>query len=138
MITLGRILVVLIALGGGITVGGALAAFLTLIKLLPRLLQLTETRENLNLYQNIFTFGSFIFVILYFNNFNLGLSNIIAALLGLIMGVFVGLFSSALAEVLNVIPVLTKKLKLEDEINYIIYTLTFGKVVGSLYFWLYY
>lgn len=135
---LGKLLVILIALGGGTVVGGALGAFLTLIKLVPRLVQATETRENIRLYQNVFTAGSFIFVILYFSDFSLKLSNTIAWIFALIMGVFIGLFSSALAEVLNVIPVLTKKMKLEDEIPYIIYTLTFGKLAGSLYFWLLY
>ncbi|HLS53197.1 MAG TPA: stage V sporulation protein AB [Tissierellaceae bacterium] len=133
-----KLVVVLIALGGGLVVGGALAAFLTLIKLVPRLVQLTETRKSIKLYEYSLSIGSLIFIIFYFSELSLKFSNILTSIFSLMMGIFVGLFSSALAEVLNVIPVLTKKLKVEDEKQYIIYTLTLGKVAGSLYFWLYY
>lgn len=130
-------LLVIIALGGGLVTGGALAAFITLIKLIPRLIQVTETKSLVRCYESNFALGSFIALILYFSNFHFNFQGIIAGLLAGIMGIFVGLFSSALAEVLNVIPVLSKKLKLDNEKGYIIYTLALGKVCGSLYFWLY-
>mgnify|MGYP000980189750 FL=1 len=52
------------------------------------------------------------------------------------MGTFVGLFASALAEVLNVVPVFAKKFKVKHELKFIIGALIFGKVVGSLFYWL--
>lgn len=133
-----KILVVLVALGGGIVAGGALAAFIALINLIPRLVQMTQTRESIKLYENIFTAGSIVFTITYFGDFNLGLPNIVAIIVALFMGMFIGLFSSALAEVLNVMPVLSKKFKIKNELNYISYALLAGKVFGSLYYWLYY
>lgn len=133
-----NILIATIALGGGIVAGGALAAFITLIKLVPRLVQITETEEYIKLYENTFAAGSIIFTILYFVDSHLGLPNIVAIMVGIIMGSFIGLFSSALAEVLNVIPVLSKKFKIKNELRYIIYALLFGKVFGSIYFWIYY
>lgn len=131
-------LLIIISLGGGLVVGGALAAFITLIKLIPRLIKLTETGQYVIAYEYAFISGSLISIILYFSKISMGLPNFISGLIGGVMGIFVGLFSSALAEVLNVIPVLSKKLKLKNEKKYIIYSLTLGKVTGSLYFWLYY
>ena len=52
------------------------------------------------------------------------------------MGTFLGLFSSALAEVLNVIPVFSKKFKMKHQLKFIIVALMFGKVAGSLLYWL--
>lgn len=130
-------LLILIAFSGGLVAGGALAAFITLIKLIPRLIQATETADCVKYYEYSFAFGSFLAIILYFSNFHFNFKNIVAGILACIMGIFVGLFSSALAEVLNVIPVLSKKMKLSNEKGYIIYALTLGKVCGSLYFWLF-
>lgn len=133
-----RLILIITSLGGGLVVGGALAAFITLIKLIPRLVQLTETEDYIIFYQYSFLVGSITSIFLYFSKISLGLPNFLSCLIAGIMGVFIGLFSSALAEVLNVIPVLSKKLKLKKEKKYIIYALTLGKVTGSLYFWLYY
>jgi stage V sporulation protein AB len=65
------------------------------------------------------------------------LSKYLTIPIGLILGIFIGLLSSALAEVLNVIPVLSKKLKIKDNLKYIVWTLMLGKVAGSLYFWIF-
>lgn len=133
-----KILLIIISLGGGLVVGGAIAAFITLIKLIPRLMQVTETTCFVRHYENAFALGAFIAIIIYFSDFHFNLTNLLAGIFASVMGMFIGLFSSALAEVLNVIPVLSKKFKFDKEKKYIIYALTLGKVCGSLYFWLLY
>ncbi|HLR21890.1 MAG TPA: stage V sporulation protein AB [Tissierellaceae bacterium] len=135
---IGNVVVVLIALGGGAVAGAALSAFITLIKLIPQMSQMTETQKSIKTYEIVFTIGTVIFTIAYFSDSNLGLSKIIAIIIGTFIGIFVGLFSSALAEVLNIIPILTKKLGMREEINYIIYVLLFGRLVGSVYYWIYF
>lgn len=126
-----------IAFGGGVTVGSAAAAFVTILQVVPRLIQVTNTKRRIILYQWAITTGFILFTIIYFSDFHLNLSKYITIPIGIICGVFIGLLSSALAEVLNVIPVLSKKLKIKDSLKYVIWTLMVGKVVGSLYFWLY-
>lgn len=133
-----NILLIIMAFGGGLAAGGALAAFITLINLIPRILELTATGKYVKIYQNIFALGSITFTILYFSDIHFSLPEIYLALIGGIIGMFIGLFSSALAEVLNVIPALSKKLKIKEELKYTIYALMFGKVLGSIYFWIYY
>lgn len=133
-----QILLVLISISGGLTVGGALAAFITLLNLLARLVQLTESKRYEKLYECVFSIGSFLAILIYFSDFSLRLSSITISLIGLFIGIFIGLFSSALAEVLNVIPLISKKLKIKKELKYIIVSLILGKVMGSLYFWILY
>lgn len=125
------------AFGGGITVGGAAAAFFTILQVVPRLVQVTETNSYIKTYQQIVITGFILFTIIYFTNFNLHLSKYTTILIGLIFGTFIGLLSSALAEVLNVIPILSKKLKIKDNLNYIIWALMAGKVAGSICFWIF-
>ena len=130
-----QILLVLISISGGLVVGGALAAFITLLNLMGRLVQLSESKKHVKLYEWTFSIGAFIFVVLYFSNFNFGMPKVVTILVSAIMGIFIGLFSSALAEVLNVMPLISKKLKVKKELKYVVYSLMLGKVIGSLYFW---
>ena len=131
-----NLIIVLIGLGGGLIVGGAFAAFISMLEIIPRLVHISRTNKYKILYQYAFTFGVIMFTIPYFFDYNIKLNDIAVGLIGLILGTFIGIFSSALAEVLNVIPVMAKKLKLKDDLKIIIYALLFGKVVGSLYYWL--
>jgi len=130
------LLLILIAFGGGVTVGTATAAFITILQIVPRLTQITNTRNKIILYQ-VTIIVSFIFaIVVYFGDFPLNLPKFITVPIGFIFGIFIGLLSSALAEVLNVIPILSKKLKIKDSLKYIIWALTGGKVAGALTYWL--
>ncbi len=132
-----NIISVVSAFGGGFTVGGAAAAFISILQIIPRLLQITETYDRIKVYKFVISTSFIFFTVLYFSDFRLNLSKYITIPIGLVLGTFIGLLSSALAEVLNVIPVLSKKLKIKDNLKYIIWTLMLGKVAGSLYFWIF-
>ncbi|NLK43615.1 MAG: stage V sporulation protein AB [Tissierellia bacterium] len=127
---------ILIAFGGGVTVGTATAAFISILQIVPRLIQITNTRDRINLYQSTIIISFILAILVYFGNFSLYLPKIINIPIGFIIGIFVGLLSSALAEVLNVIPILSKKLKVKDSLKYIVWALTGGKVAGALVYWL--
>lgn len=129
-------LIALLGLAQGITVGTAFAAFIVFLDLVYRLIQVTSTSKHLKIYQNtlIIAFSLFAFLDLFDYKLNLGLFAVI--LIGLTMGIFIGMLASALAEVLNVIPVLVKRLDGEKYIGYIIISIMAGKVIGSLIYWL--
>lgn len=132
-----KIILMLISLGGGITVGSATAAFLTILQIVPRLCQITETKKHITLYEKVITLSFILSIIIYFSELNFGLPKYSVVIFGLIYGTFVGLLSSALAEVLNVIPILSKKLKIKERLTYMVWALLGGKVAGALCFWLY-
>ena len=128
---------VLIAFGGGIAVGGAITAFLTILRIVPRLVQITETWNRIKLYQSTIIVSFIASVIIYFSSFNINLPEFVVVPIGLIYGIFIGLLSSSLAEVLNVIPVLSKKIKIKDNLKCTVWALLGGKVAGALIFWLF-
>lgn len=132
-----KTILLLISFGGGVTVGGATAAFLTILKILPRICQATNTRKHVKLYEIIMTVALVLSVIIYFSQVNLNLPKFLVVIFGLIYGIFTGMFSSALAEVLNVIPILSKKFKLKNSLRPLIWALMGGKVMGALIFWIY-
>jgi len=130
------ILVILIGISGGITVGSAIAAFFTLLKFVARIAQITETWDNIVFYEYCMVVGAVTGSVLCYSDINFRLNKLIIILIGILSGVFLGLFTSALAEVLNVIPVFAKKFKVKHELIYIIIALILGKVFGSLFYFL--
>ena len=130
------VLLFLIGISAGITVGSAIAAFFTLLEFVPRIVQVTETWDNIVLYEYAMVLGAVTGSILSYADFNLGLNKFIVIIIGLLSGAFLGLFTSALAEVLNVIPVFARKFKVKHQLIYIIVALILGKVMGSLFYFL--
>lgn len=132
-----KLLLIIIVFGGGVAVGSAASAFITILQIVPRLVQLTDTKKQIKIYEFCIILGLILFVLVYFSDFSIELPKIFIVFIGLFYGIFIGLLSSALAEVLNVIPVMAKKLKIKDRLNYIVWALMGGKVVGALYFWIF-
>ena len=130
------ILLFLIGISAGITVGSAIAAFFTLLEFIPRIVQVTETWDNIVFYEYAMVLGAVTGSILSYADFNFGLNKFMAIMIGLLSGAFLGLFTSALAEVLNVIPVFARKFKVKHQLIYIIVALILGKVMGSLFYFL--
>jgi len=130
------IFLIILCLSAGIAVGSALASFITLLDIVPRLMQLTNSYKKLSLYQIIIMVATITSVIMDF--FNLSVySNIFFLIpIGFFIGGFIGLIASALAEILNVIPVLENKLRLKELLPIPVLAISLGKVVGSLIDWL--
>jgi stage V sporulation protein AB len=125
-----------IGLAEGIVVGSAVVAFITLLDIVPRLAQVTDTDNYIRVYEVIIIFSGTIFSLAWFSNISLNTGKIILVLIGLLMGIFVGLLASALTEVTNVIPVIINRFSLHDYIGYVLGSLVTGKVVGSLIYWI--
>lgn len=133
-----NIIPVVSSFGGGVLVGGAYAAFITMLQILPRLIQLTKTRRYLMFYEILFISSSISFTLIYFFEVYLRLNTVFVMLFGLFSGIFLGLFSSALAETLNVLPIISKKFKIKKHMKIIFFSLLFGKVSGALYYFLFF
>lgn len=55
-----------------------------------------------------------------------------------ICGTFIGMLAAALTEVLNVLPILAKRVRVEEKIIVLLVALVLGKVIGSLFHWIYF
>ena len=117
--------------------GGAFISFVTLLKIFPRLIQFTNTSKYQLLYEFIFILSTITFTIIYFSDLYIGLNSFIVIIVGLFFGIYLGLFSSALAEILNVLPVILKKFKIKKNMRLVFYALTLGKVAGALYYFIF-
>ncbi|EOD01512.1 stage V sporulation protein AB [Caldisalinibacter kiritimatiensis] len=130
------IVLIIIGISGGIVVGNALASFITLLDIIPRLAQLTNSQKSISLYTKVMIISVVLIALMTFLNFSIKLNTFFLIPIGLTMGAYIGLLAAALAEVVNVIPVLVNRLNIQDYVYYVLIALSVGKVVGSLLQWL--
>lgn len=129
------ILVMVIGFAEGIAVGAGLVAFLSVLGIIPRLTQITKTRHLIRYYEWAIIVGAVIASWLSLRNPVLGLPRVIMVPIGLGAGVFIGMLAAALTEVLNVLPILTKRIGFIDKILLLLMAIVLGKVFGSLFHW---
>lgn len=127
-----------IGLAGGLAVGTGFVAFLTVLGIVPRLTQLSKTKKWIRGYEWAIILGAIVSAIGSLRDPELFLSPLFLIPLGLAGGVFVGMLAAALAEVLNVLPILAKRVGLDGEIVILLMAIALGKVFGSLFQWLYF
>ncbi|WP_456274170.1 stage V sporulation protein AB [Bacillus sp. AK031] len=136
--TINILLLCFVGLAGGLAVGSGLVAFLTVLGIIPRLTQLTKTMKMIHFYEWAVVAGAVIGSIFSLNEFALFFSPYILIPMGLLSGTFVGMLAAALTEVLNVLPILTKRIGINDRIITLLMAIVLGKVLGSLFHWLYF
>lgn len=134
---LSRILLIWTALGAGFAVAGGFVAFVTLIGIVPRLSAITKTASKIPLYENCLAVGLIVMNLLSLYQPDLSwipyhLVRILLNISGFFTGVFVGCLAGALAEVVNVIPILSRRIRLRKGFPYFVKAVAVGKCIGSL------
>jgi stage V sporulation protein AB len=138
MILIKFLLLIFIGLAGGVAVGAGLVAFLTVLGIIPRLTQITKTNRFIHLYQIAIIFGSVFWTWMGLNEVHFHLTKDISVLFGIFAGIFVGMLAAALTEVLNVLPILAKRINMGDKMLWLLMAMVFGKVLGSLFHWVFF
>jgi stage V sporulation protein AB len=138
LIVLKYICVIFTGLAGGIAVGSGFVAFLTVLGVIPRLTQLTKANKHIHYLQWAVILGAVLNGWISLQDMSFSFSTYVLIPLGLMCGVFVGMLAAALTEVTNVFPILAKRVGLETKIVYLLMAIAIGKVVGSLFHWIYF
>ncbi len=132
------ILLIIIGLSGGLVVGSGYVAFLAVLGIIPRLTQLTKTYNFIQAYEIAILLGTVVVGWISLRNTVFSLSELLLIPIGLFSGVFIGMLAAALTEVLNVFPILAKRVGLGDKILILLMAIVLGKIVGSLFHWIYF
>lgn len=133
---LNRLCMMLIGFSSGVVVAAGVFALITALGIVPRLIERSNTRDYIFFYENCIIFGGIGGTLLTFWPISIPLGNAGLVIIGLVNGVFIGNLLVALAEFLNVLPILNRRFKLTGGIAFIIVTLGLGKSIGSLIYWL--
>ncbi|MBF8983969.1 stage V sporulation protein AB [Lutibacter sp. B2] len=121
----------------GIIVGTALIAFLTILDIVPRLAQITNTALYSKFYEVVIACSATLVAMFDILSVQSNVGRFVVVIVGILMGLYVGLLASALTEVTNVLPVIVQRFRLEGYAKYVFTVLICGKVVGSLIYWIF-
>lgn len=125
----------IIGLANGLIVGSGLVAFITVLDIVPRLHQIVRMSDRIAVSEYTITAGAVFWTCADFFDWHLAGPGVLQVVIGLFAGCFVGMLAAALTEVLNVLPILTKRLRLQEWLLYILMAMVLGKVLGSLFQW---
>jgi len=129
---------VFIGLSSGIVIGASYVALLVIFDLIPRLAQVSKAYDRSAKLELALVSGAFGFSFLDMLNIHFMFPLIMTQIIGGIFnGIFVGMLAAALAEVMNVLPIIAKRLKLVHSLSGLMLAMVFGKVVASLIDWLF-
>lgn len=136
--TIDVLIVIFLGFAGGLAVGTGFVAFLTVLGVIPRLTQLSKTMKMIHWYEWAVVFGALSGAIVSLEDVFLFLTPLFLIPLGIAQGVFVGMLAAALTEVLNVLPILAKRVGVDGKITILIMAIVLGKIFGSLFHWIYF
>ncbi len=125
----------------GLCAGGVIAAgvfaFIVTIGVVVRLIGKTHTAKHIRLVEDSIVVGGAVGNLANLYKIPIPGGAAILILLGLGGGIFVGCLIMSLAETLNALPVLSRRIRLSTGLQYVILAMAAGKGVGALlYFFL--
>ncbi len=131
-----QILLALIGLSSGTLVSGGLFGFIVSLGVISDFADRTHTGNRILLYENAIMLGGTLGNLFYIYQIPIVFpgSVILLGAFGLFSGIFTGCWAMALAEILNVFPIFTRRAKLVKCIPYLILSIAIGKGVGSIIF----
>jgi stage V sporulation protein AB len=128
----------LIGFSGGLAVGAGFVAFLTVLGIIPRLIQLSKTEKFINVYISCVIIGSLVGTFLSFTSITWSQPIFLLLFWGLLHGIFNGMLAAALTEILNVFPIIYKRLGIDRHLIWLFMAVVLGKIAGSLFQWMYF
>lgn len=134
----------------GVSAGGVIAAgifaFLAIIGVFPRIIGKTGTQPHILLYETMIILGGILGNIMDIYEIeilmgNAGtefafLGNLGLGIFGLCVGIFIGCLVMSLAETLKALPVINRRIHLSVGLQYLILSIAFGKMTGSLLYFM--
>ncbi|MCC8149882.1 MAG: stage V sporulation protein AB [Lachnospiraceae bacterium] len=129
----------LVLTGLGLVCGFAVAAgtfaLIAALGIIPRMAgKAAATSHVIALENAVIVGGIFGTVIELFDGIPLGRGCWFAVVYGVCSGIFAGCLSTALAEVLHVLPILFRRAKLKTGLNLLVLVFALGKAAGAFYY----
>ncbi len=127
---------------GVLAAAGVFTVFST-VTILPRMISKTKTRKSLLRYEDCVVVGTiFGSLISQYPNWlpihegirRLHLGVVLQVCFGLFAGMFIGCLALAIAEMLDSIPIFTRRVSFQKGVGVAVLCMAFGKLFGSLFF----
>lgn len=133
-----RVVLCLMGLLFGASLSAGVLALISSLGIIPRMVGKSSTAAHILLYENFVMAGAVIGnVLTVFPGITIPVGNWLLVLFGVFSGIFVGCLATALAEVLQVWPILFRRSNTKYGLNLAMICFALGKLSGSLLFFLY-
>ena len=116
--------------GGAISAG--YIAFITLLGVFEKLSEKYKTNNLVRLLETVIILGVTFGNVIHLFQIALPVKIIGVVIYTLFGGIFIGCLSGALAETLDIFPILSRKFKVRDFLPYVIIAAALGKGIGSI------
>lgn len=127
-----KILMVLIGYSTGMAISAGVFAFIAAIGIVPRMAERSKTTKHVRLYEDVILLGGVFGTTAMFVDYRFPSIPVLAGGYALAIGIFMGVLAMALAEVLNVMPILMRRGRITKGLPWILLSFALGKVLGSL------
>jgi stage V sporulation protein AB len=131
-----HVISVIIGFSSGVVISGAVFAFITIIGIVPRLAQKTRTQAHIKLYEGAIVAGGIGGTLAGFFKPHIPIGGVAVVVVSLCVGIFFGCLAMSLAEVLNVIPILSRRGRIQRGMFFFVLAIALGKMAGSLIYFI--
>lgn len=129
-----QILLAAVGISAGLAVAAGLFSFIVELGVVADFADRTHTGDKLLFYENCVALGGIAGNILYVFHISIPLGPVLLAVFGLFAGIFVGCWSMALAEILNVFPVFMRRVGIARFMAVFVISMAVGKGIGACLF----
>ena len=129
-----QILVAAVGLASGVAVAAGLFSFLIGLGVVSDFADRTHTGQQILLYEDCIMAGGILGNIFWVYGIKIPGGNYLVPVFGLFSGIFVGCWSMALAEILNIFPIFIRRIKILKCVPCLIFGMALGKSLGALLF----
>ena len=129
-----QILVAAVGLASGFAVAAGLFSFLNGLGVVSDFADRTHTGQQILLYEDCIMAGGILGNIFWVYGIKIPGGNYLVPVFGLFSGIFVGCWSMALAEILNIFPIFIRRIKILKCVPCLIFGMALGKSLGALLF----
>ncbi len=129
---MGQVFITLVGFSSGFIVAGGVVALMVGLGIITRFIGISHTADKIFQYEDAILLGAVAGTLLTVYDLSLPVGAWILGIGGLFIGIFVGGWIMALAEVINVFPVYCRRLGITKGLSWIVITMAVGKTAGSL------
>lgn len=116
----------------GVIIAGGVVGLLIGLSIIPRYAGITHTGSHILLYEDATLLGAVLGNLFYLYHWKLPLGTPFLILYGLFSGIFLGGWILALAEMADIFPIFSRRIKLCIGFPFIICAIAAGKTLGAL------
>lgn len=124
-----------LGLFSGIVIASGVIALLIGLNIIPRYAGITHTADKIVLYENSAMAGAFVGNLITLFPMSIPIGGIGTGLFGLFGGIFLGSWIMALTEMLDIVPIMARRIGLICGMGFIVLSTAIGKTLWSMLFY---